>query len=56
MHLDRIMTVMLVEFVVARGTMVVHLDKALYGCVEAAALWYHEKLLANGFIVALLRL
>jgi hypothetical protein len=35
------------------GTMVVELDKALYGCVEAAALWYNDlkgKLLNFGFI------
>ena len=28
------------QYVEADGSMVVQLDKALYGCVEAAALWY----------------
>ena len=60
MRLDRIMTAMLLEivpaysaFVEPSGTMVVQLDKALYGCVEAAALWYHNlrsKLIAFGFV------
>jgi hypothetical protein len=30
------------QFVEADGSMVVQLDKALYGCVEAAALWYSD--------------
>jgi hypothetical protein len=37
----------------ATGTLVVQLDKALYGCVEAAALWYgdlNSKLVALGFV------
>ena len=49
MRLDRVMTAMLVqidpsysEFVEQDGTMVVALDKALYGCVEASALWYND--------------
>jgi hypothetical protein len=40
-------------FVNPDGTLVVELDKALYGCVEAAALWHQDlssKLRANGFI------
>jgi hypothetical protein len=59
MRLDRIMTGILLkidpsyhEYVEPRGTMVVVLDKALYGCVEAAALWYKDlrsKLIANDF-------
>jgi len=59
MRLDRIMTDMLTDIdssylkhVNSDGTMVVQLDKALYGCVEAAALWYEDlsnKLKANGF-------
>ena len=47
MRLDNIMTRMLVEidpnfaqFVEKKGTSVVALDKALYGCVESANLWY----------------
>ena len=35
------------------GTLVVALDKALYGCVEAAALWFEDikaKLLTYGFV------
>ena len=59
MRLDRVMTSMLLmidasyaPFVEENGSMVVQLDKALYGCVEAAALWYDDlraKLLADGF-------
>lgn len=59
MRLNRVMTEMLVdidasniEFVHRDGTMVVQLDKALYGCVEASNLWYNdlrEKLISNGF-------
>jgi hypothetical protein len=40
------------EFVEADGTVVVALDKALYGCVEASMLWYGElcsKLIEDGF-------
>jgi hypothetical protein len=47
MRLNRTLTSMLVSidpgharFVEEHGTSVVELDKALYGCVEAAALWY----------------
>jgi len=47
MRLDKVLTAMLVlvspkhsQFVEEQGTSVVQLDKALYGCVEAAALWY----------------
>jgi hypothetical protein len=46
MRLNRVLTSMLVlidpnhaHFVEERGTSVVELDKALYGCVEATALW-----------------
>jgi hypothetical protein len=59
MRLDRIMTTMLLKlredyqpFVEPNGTLVVELDKALYGCVEAAALWYRHlrlTLLDGGF-------
>ena len=47
MRLNKVLTSMLVilcpghsQFVEEKGTSVVQLDKALYGCVEAAALWY----------------
>lgn len=47
MRLDKVLTAMLVlispehsQFIEEQGTSVVQLDKALYGCVEAAALWY----------------
>ena len=47
MRLDKIMTEILVKidpkfkkFVAVDGSSVVQLDKALYGCVEAAHLWY----------------
>jgi hypothetical protein len=60
MRLNQVLTDMLVQidpkharFVEDRGTSVVLLDKALYGCVEAAALW-HANLTAtmegDGFI------
>ena len=59
MRLDKVMTAMLVqidpsylEFVQEDNTMVVALDKALYGCVESAALWYNDlrmQLMSNGF-------
>ena len=59
MRLNKVMTQMLVEidesnqeFVDRDGTMIVRLDKALYGCVEASNLWYNDlgnKLTANGF-------
>ena len=46
-RLNKMLTAMLVliypehlKFVERQGTSVVQLDKALYGCVEAAALWY----------------
>ena len=49
MRLDKNMTGMMVrlspvyaKFVGARGCVVVRLDKALYGCVESAALWYEN--------------
>ena len=49
MRLDKVMTALLVQldpsfqsFVEDSGTAVVQLDKALYGCVEAAALWYND--------------
>jgi hypothetical protein len=54
MRLNRMMTQLLIEidasykqFVKADGSMVVQLDKALYGCVEAAALWYSD---LRGFV------
>ena len=59
MRLNKVMTEMLVdidasnrEFVDHDGTMVVQLDKALYGCVEASNLWYNDlrkKLTSDGF-------
>lgn len=59
MRLNKVMTQMLteidpsnLEFVDQDGTMVVQLDKALYGCVEASNLWYNDlrrKLMADGF-------
>lgn len=39
-------------FVEESGCMVVQLDKALHGCVEASSLWYKHlcaKLISNGF-------
>jgi hypothetical protein len=49
MRLDRTLTSMLLEidgtykdYMEPNGTMVVELDKALYGCVEASMLWYNE--------------
>ena len=49
MRLDKKMTDMMIrlspiysEFVDDRGCVVVKLDKALYGCVESAALWYEN--------------
>ena len=60
MRLDRMMTQLLIEiyasykqFVEADGSMVVKLDKALYGSVETAAPWYSDlrsKLKKNGFV------
>lgn len=61
MRLDSTMAGMLVtldpsylSFVEDRGTIVVKLDKALYGCVEASALWYahlRDTLTRDGFEV-----
>ena len=31
------------EFMETDGTLTVQLDKALYGCIESAALWYHDR-------------
>ena len=49
MRLDRNMTNMMIklaphysQFVDHKGCVVVRLDKALYGCVESAALWYEN--------------
>lgn len=49
MRLDKKMTDMMVKlapvyanYLDARGCVVVRLDKALYGCVESAALWYEN--------------
>ena len=60
MRLDRVMSTMLIQldpsyekFRGINGTVVVRLDKALYGCVEASLLWYKDlksKLVADGFI------
>jgi len=60
MGLNSMMTQILIEidesykqFVEADGSMIVHLDKALYGCVEAAALWNSDlrtKREKDGFI------
>jgi hypothetical protein len=59
MRLNALMASILVKidssyksFLEEDGTLVVELDKALYGCVEAAALWHEDiksKLLAYGF-------
>ena len=59
MRLDKVVASILVkidlsfaEFVAKDGSSVVQLDKALYGCVEVAHLWYlmlREKLEAYGF-------
>ena len=59
MRLDKLLSSILIRldksyesYVEKDGTMVVELDKALYGCVEAAALWYNDlsgKLLSYGF-------
>jgi hypothetical protein len=61
MRLDKLMTSILVEidpsfsvFVEADGCSYVELDKALYGTVEAAKLWYDllcRKLIADGFVI-----
>ena len=60
MRLNRVMTSMLItldpfykRYQESDGTVVVKLDKALYGCVEASLLWYNDmmsKLTADGFI------
>ena len=60
MRLDRVMSTMLIQldpsyekFRGINGTVVVRLDKALYGCVEASLLCYKDlksKLVADGFI------
>ena len=49
MRLDKNMTSIMVKlspgyskYVDNRGCVVVRLDKALYGCVESAALWYEN--------------
>ena len=59
-RLDKIMTQFLLEldssyqeFICADGTCVVELDKALYGTIEAAKLWYDNisaKLVDDGFV------
>ncbi len=58
-RLSKMLTAMLViicpehsKFMERQGTSVVQLDKALYGCVEAAALWYTNlctTLVSGGF-------
>ena len=60
MRLDPVMSSMLIQldasyetFRDANDTIVVRLDKALYGCVEASLLWYKDlksKLVADGFV------
>jgi hypothetical protein len=60
MRLNKIMAAILVKidqsyerFLENDGTLVVQLDKALYGCVEASALWFEDiksKLVADGFV------
>jgi hypothetical protein len=60
MRLDKVMTAMIIQidpsysqYVDENGAMVVGLDKALYGLVEASALWYEDirsKLFRNGFV------
>ena len=59
MRLDRIMSAMLIQidptyaqYLETNSSMIVQLDKALYGCVEASALRYKDlrvKPLQNGF-------
>lgn len=59
MRLNKLMSMLLVkidpaygEYLRSDGTMVVRLDKALYGCVEASSLWFKDLsgvLLAGGF-------
>ena len=59
MGLSKMLTAMLLticpehsKFVERQRTSVVQLDKALYGCVEAAALWYtnlRTTLVSGGF-------
>ena len=59
MRLDRTMAAILTKikpeyskFLARDGSMVVRLDKALYGCIESAKLWYEDitrTLLAMGF-------
>jgi hypothetical protein len=54
MRLNKTMTAKFTEFVTEDGSSVVQLDKALYGCVKAAHLWYlmlREKLETYGFEV-----
>ena len=58
--LDHVMSTMLIQldpsyekFLGINGTVVVRLEKALYGCVKASLLWYKDlksKLVADGFI------
>ena len=60
MRLDRVMSSMLIQLDPSyeklrdvNDTVVVRLDKALYGCVEASLLWYKDlkrKLIADGFV------
>ena len=60
MRLDNTMTKMIIkldakysDYCDVKGNIVVRLDKALYGCVESAALWYEnlsETLQKSGFI------
>ena len=49
MRLDRLMTAMLTQldpsyksYVDKKGCLTVRLDRALYGCVESASLWYEH--------------
>jgi len=60
MRLDALMSKLLIQLAPSysqylddNGCMVVELDKALYGCVEASVLWYNDlrsKLTAFGFV------
>ena len=61
MRLDPILSDILVKldatyehFIDERGEIVIRLDKALYGCVQSAKLWYEHlkaSLVENGFVV-----
>ena len=60
MRLDQTMTEIIIDidaryskYVDARGGVIVHLKKALYGCVESSGLWYenlHATMLSLGYV------